>query len=209
MRIAISLQYNHDFAEIAGLTLPVIEAYALKHGYSAFINRCDMVSPEIVWQRCPDERMLLDTFDAVVHLDADILITNPEVTIESLIELGKQQGMEHGPDYCVGTDLNGINNGFSLWMNSWRARVTLGKLMRTYFADKNLYSSPQDALMDGKFAPELAMWKMPQRLCNSYLHTEYGLTNEEGEWQAGDFILHLPGMGNARRVEILKEHLSK
>lgn len=199
MKIALSLQYNDAFAEIAALTVPVIQRYALRHGYSLFVHRCDLVSPEIVWQRIEDVAKLLPDFDAVAHLDVDLLITNPEIKIGTIIaEEGRLP--YHVPDLFMSTDCHGINDGFCVWLKKWASQCALKTLLA---ADRTRYSSPQHALP----SVPLDMHRMPQRLTNSYLHAEYGLEHPEGEWEPGDFILHLPGMGNARRVEILKQHL--
>jgi len=56
-----------------------------------------------------------------------------------------------------------------------------------------------------------------QRRFNSYLYAEYGVGDlvlnpetlrlESGNWQEGDFCLHLPGLPMSRRIELLKHYI--
>ncbi len=201
MKIALSLQYNDAFKDIADITVPVIQAYALRHGYSVFVHKCDSVSPEICWQRVEDVAKLLPDFEMVVHLDADLLITNPDIRL-GMIAAEQTRTLRNIPDVLVSTDCNGINDGCCMWFRKWSTQCALKELMAVSVTkDTSLQN-----IMEGKSG--LSVHKMPQRLTNSYLHAEYGIEHPEGEWQPGDFILHLPGIGNARRIEILKAHLT-
>lgn len=198
MNIALSIQYNHSFKEIAAMTVPVMQAYAMRHGYSLFVHRSERYSPEIVWQRMEDVQMLLKTHDAVAHMDADCLITNSSLRIQDLIG-------DSDADLFMSTDCNGINDGFCLWMDTLLSKLTIERLL---VADRARFSSPQDAV-EKVCAVGLDMQRMPQRLTNSYLMAEYPTLppDPNAEWQPGDFILHLPGLSNVRRIQILQEHL--
>jgi hypothetical protein len=47
---------------------------------------------------------------------------------------------------------------------------------------------------------------IPQKGMNSYLHKVYGRPEEwPGNWEPGDWILHLPGMTVELRIQILGE----
>ncbi len=194
MTVAISLQWNEDFRPIAEITLPVISSYAVKHGYTLYLHKCEQRSPEIVWQRIEDFRMMMDGHDVSVHMDCDYLITNSEITIEEIIG-------ESTSDFITGADWNGINDGFSLWRKSSKSRYFLENFTRAF---GGRYSSPQEVL-NSAMKQSVNMEVLPQRRVNSYLPKEYGMTNLDAEWQPGDFALHLPGLSNSRRVEILKQ----
>ncbi len=200
MKVAISTQWNNDFREIAELTLPSIQSYCLKHGYSLYAHHCEQSSPDIVWQRIDDIKSLLFQFDLVVHLDADTLITNPHITIESII------GSETATDLFLGSDWNGINDGFSAWRNAEQSWLVLGAMRG---ARSMGYTSPQDYITRGLRPREINAETLSQRMVNSYKTEEYGDLRERYEWHPKDFLLHLPGIGNHRRVEILKEVLSQ
>lgn len=65
--------------------------------------------------------------------------------------------------------------------------------------------------------------KVPQRKMNSYRYEflrgykfvsdrfESGMDSlgNYGEWQSGDFIIHVPGIPNERKVKILQDMLGK
>jgi hypothetical protein len=200
MKIALTLQYNEDFREIVEITLPIVHAYAWAHGYSVFAHNCGtMKSPEIVWQRMDDVDAILPLFDAVVHLDADCLITNLAIKIEDCME-----GCDR--DVLVGMDCNGINDGFSIFRSTKEGR-TLAYLFRHRNWPSGM-SSPQEVMNRMHGAGEAScVGALPQRWCNSYVSMAYGPPDPKADWHPGDFILHLPGMDNKRRVELLKQHL--
>lgn len=193
MNVALSVQINDAFMDIARLTVPVMQSYALRHGYSLYVHKSHQVSPSIVWQRIIDVKELVHHHDVVVHLDADCLITNPEITIEEIMA-------GDDADLFMSTDCNGINDGFHIWRDTWAGSLVRNRLLESV----RDYSSPQAALSDPAFLGNFNMKPLPQRLTNSYRYAEYGQEHPEGEWSGNDFILHLPGIGNDRRVEILK-----
>lgn len=196
MKIAISLQHNEDFASIAELTIPVIARYAERHGYDFFPKKHDMNPEEIVWQRLDDVLELMPGYDAVVHLDADILITNPECRIDGLIMF------DPNADYFCGEGPSGPNDGFSVWRCNDGGR----RLIEFVMDHGSEYSSPQELLAHGYDSANKR--RLHQRSCNSYLFAEYNMDSPLMEWKPGDFILHLPGIGNERRVQIIKEKMS-
>lgn len=194
MKIAISTIWNDDFRDIAAITVPILTEYCLRHGYTLHAVHSDESSPEIVWQRLDGVTTLFSHHNCVVHMDADVLITNMTKTIEEI------PGRQH---WHIATSENGIiNDGVFIWnTNKWVAFLS----SEERFGD---FSSPQDAInkTHGKF---MDIHHVPPRTMNSVLNAEYGQTNELTEWQPGDFVLHLPGMGNPRRIEILKEYSQK
>ena len=196
MTIALSMQYNDDFRAIADITVPRIEDYARRHGYSLFVHHTDLKSPEIVWQRVKDVRAILDLFDMVVHLDTDLLITNPDVRIEDITGHWKA-------DIWCGTDANGLNDGFCIFTDSWESEQALRSLLGR---DRGHYTSPQHALEH--MGQKVGIERITQRKCNSYHPGAYGPPDLKADWQPGDFILHLPGIGNDRRIEILNQYTS-
>lgn len=191
MNILITTEHNIDFWEISSITLPIIQQYSTSHGYSFMSRFTDLKSPDIVWMRMDTILDNIRKYDVVVHIDADCMITNPRISIEQILP--------DGFDSCMSQDWNGINDGFSAWMNTWNSVCAI----RSIIEDRIHYTSPQDAI--SRFhRKSLKMHVFNQRETNSYMTNEYGPIREESEWSREDFILHLPGIGNNRRVEILK-----
>jgi hypothetical protein len=53
---------------------------------------------------------------------------------------------------------------------------------------------------------------VPQRTMNSYNYKIYGvdptdLLDTSGQWESGDFVLHMPAIPNATRLDIIKQIL--
>ena len=198
MNICAITAYNQDFAQVAGLTHPVLRDYCNKHGYG-YARDCfpTLQSPEIVWHRVDAIRQMLKRHDWVVWMDADALITNPDVKFESLIT--------NDAHMVISRDCNGLNDGIWMVKNSDWSRQILDQIEN----DRLLYSSPQEAMNfmwqdSTMFRNNITVW--PQQRMNAYMMAEYGLSEDQpGQWRSGDFILHLPGIGNDRRVEILTE----
>ena len=69
--------------------------------------------------------------------------------------------------------------------------------------------SEQSALVHLLYREPKDKWKcVGQRAFNSYLYELYpGLYCPEGQYQAGDFIIHLPGVANERKLPILRRFL--
>jgi len=201
MKIAISTQWNDDFKEIAAITLPVMQEYCARHGYTLFSNHSKEDSPKIIWQRAEDAENLLSKYcDAVVHMDADCLITNLNNRIEDIIELAGDADLIVTSD----TDTSIMNDGVCIWLGEG-GLFACGDL--AFGGKYSEYSSPQDALNE-RAVPIKIVHLLPS-VMNSVLNGEYGSFDPETEWSEGDFILHLPGIGNARRVELLKEYSTK
>ncbi len=194
MTIAISTLRNFDFKAITDITLPVLREYCQRHHYTLSSHFSYLTPPDIVWKRLDRVNELMQDHDLVVHVDADVLITNLSVKIEDIAIV---QG-EH-----VATSENGvINDGVFIWGEpSWPKKLNAPEI-------RAQFSSHQDAI-NSKYGVEMNIRHVPPRTMNSILNAEYGLENPLSEWQPGDFCLHLPALGNARRVQVLHEMINK
>lgn len=185
MSIAITVEWNNDFKEIAAITLPIMQEYCIRHGYTFISKWSPFGSPEIVWERVRSVRDALITHAVVVHMDADVLITNLRKPIP-----------KHDADVLMCKDGNGLNDGVCVWNEKSNSAFTLDSLRSRYL--QMLFTSPQEALNAQQF-PSLKIISPDKNILNSYPE----------DWLEGDFVLHLPGRGNEERVRILKQHLDK
>ncbi len=56
--------------------------------------------------------------------------------------------------------------------------------------------------------PNFKMSVVHQKCFNSYLYSEYTYPDDKGgSYTKGDFVLHLPGMPNHRRLQLIQEYL--
>jgi galactosyl transferase GMA12/MNN10 family len=112
------------------------------------------------------------------------------------------------PMVDVAHDRLGLNNGVFLLRNCLMGREFLRGVLDRRGKDIHDQQAMQNVMAT---MPELKVGLVPQRSMNSYLYEEYPTikADEAGQWQPGDFILHLPGLGFERRMELLKEYLCR
>lgn len=200
-RIVISIQCTLDWLDLSDITINNAEEYCRLRRYG--------IVPEIFGiHYCGYEKIksILKIFDSganvVWSMDADTLITNHNKRVEDYID--------HKHDFFICKDYNGINAGSFIVRKTKWAISFLEWLLKCKGKDK-MYCE-QDAInLYMKLFPA-TVWKqiyiLPHPSINSYLYENYPdipmQKHEDGQWEAGDFVLHLPGMGMEKRIEIMK-----
>lgn len=202
MTTTICVQYDQPFAGVAALTLPVMQEYCERHGYRLHAVADAPVWRSIVWDRFYHILNVMDYSDVVVHMDADVLITNltkplPECENIVICENYREDGSRW------------LNDGVCLFRSSEQLRWLLNAVIKCPDGD-GIYCG-QDVLQRFYAGGFHHLFDTPpQNRLNSFLYTEYGMAADTpGHWQPGDFVLHLPGRTNARRVEIFTEKLKE
>jgi hypothetical protein len=201
MRVSILIPSTTDWVDIANVTVGNAEKYCGRHGYSLFHNV--FPQPNNGYNKIRKAIDVLDKgSDAVWVLDADALITNHTLRIERYLTPKKS--------FFITKDINGINCGSFVVKKSKWAISFLEWLLKCEGKEK-MYCE-QDAvnyymaLFPREVDTHFSFLNHPS--INSYLYElypEYGKqTHEQGQWQQGDFVLHLPGVGMEKRLEILK-----
>jgi hypothetical protein len=133
--------------------------------------------------------------------DCDTLVTNFEKNIEDLMD-GKHE-------FFLTKDWSDINGGVFLFKTSERGLSYFNHVKEKMyeFSSQNKYrfGEEQTAMIrtvdDPKFEGIIKI--LPQRSMNSYPYDKvYGHPNghldklgQNGNWQKGDFIIHIPGFG--------------
>lgn len=206
MNIVTQILYSEDWKPITDIAIPNMIEYSKKHGYS--------YSPMCLdnYDNFDKIHTMYDTFnlydvDFIFNRDADTLITNMTIPLESFIEEGK--------DLFITKDYNGINSGtFLVRKSAWSQNFI------TYVENqkgKDRIYGEQDAIVKymNEFPNDEKIKILPQSSFNSYLYENYPeippQTEEQGQWVKGkSFLLHLPGLGMTKRLEILndiKQHI--
>ena len=198
--IATLADGDGEWVKLSRLTFPNKRAYAEKHGYGFVAetqvfhekggdgkDKPDRPAP---WTKIPLILRLMSEYNWIFWTDADAVITNPEIKLESLIG--------EDCDFIVGSDQNGMNTGHFLIKSteeSWRflreswerehltndgcfEQAAMGEWLRAnvaHFEKKTKGDKPP--AMD-----RLTMKVVDQRVMNSY----------PNNWQPGDFVLHAP-----------------
>lgn len=198
--------YSDDCQPLADVVLPNFQEYAHKQGYRLIVrkgcyqgNEGDPYYPynKILFLR---EYLLNHTVKFVWVLDLDLLLTDMRRDVAAEISL------KH--NLLIARDINGINAGSFLLRNSKWAIEWLDAIL----ALRGSSSSEQHAIQKMN---EIPKWSKRTRILshpsiNSIYYRAYPdhpiPKHEEGNWQPGDFVLHLPGKTMQDRIEILSSN---
>jgi hypothetical protein len=201
--ITVCAYFTPSFHALSEVTVPNIRRYCGRHGYG-LVFWSDVDHPEddtrpFGFRKTERVLELLRASaagDILCVIDLDLLFTNHTRRLEEFLY--------HEHDLFFTHDVNGLNSGVYI------VRATLGtrKFLEDALARAGLPGvfGEQDAMRDSlKIEAFGNLTKIvPHPAFNSFLYAEYGLTKtrEQGQWEPGDFLLHLPGRSNERRIEL-------
>lgn len=209
MRIALTTFFTHSYSDLAAITVEKMKMYCEKHGYYMNINiindfnRCHFV-------KTVDTRRLLDSFDVVMGIEADCLITNFNTKVEDFLD-------EENELYIT-TDLTNINFGVFIVKSSFYTKSLfdwINKLENKYGDEQEIFEANRN-IEKTKVVSHPCFNSIPY---SPYYAPGYGkmfykegdevyiCKENEGHWMPGNFIMHLPGMEMSRRVEVFTNHL--
>lgn len=202
--MTICTVYNTPFKPVADITVPIMQEYCERHGYGFHHRLCDNPKRDIIWERLEvvKEAAGPDGGEHVVWMDADVLITDHVIALHHCLPKDRAAFVF----FKTETGTFRLNDGVFAW--PCPATDLLEKLLGQEPNPEQKLFCPQDFYeewfmtqwVDGDF-----VW--PSSL-QSILNEEYGIAHApRQQWKPGHFALHLPGMTNERRVELLKKHL--
>lgn len=209
LKIGLLTAYYENYKSLANLVVPNLQGYCMKQGYGLYNYILPEEGAHYSFKRMEMLRKLFDyhKIDVILCTDIDILITNYNIKIESFLD------DKH--DFFITKDVNGINAGNFIIRNTEWSRSFLDFILSkkdSFSNDQNVLESIKDDIF---WKPKIKI--LPHPSINSYHYHEYGEnwgvigdrkierpTEEEGDWQAGNFLLHLPGIPLEKRIEILK-----
>ncbi len=201
--ITVCAYFTPSFHALSEVTVPNIRRYCDRQGYG-LVFWSDVDKPEndprpFGFRKTERVLELLRASprgDILCVIDLDILFTNMTRRLEEFLDNENDLFFTH--------DVNGLNAGV------YMIRATLGT--QKFLEDAiGRWGQPgvfgeQDAIRDAlKVNGFAGLAKIvPHPSFNSFLYEEYGqaMAHEEGQWEPGDCVLHLPGRSNARRIEI-------
>ena len=194
MKIALTAQWNDDFAEVAKLTVPIMQEYCLRHGYSFHELHIDS-GVDVIGIRSRVILDLLPKYDAVVYVDADCLLTNLATPVNEVAPFAQQWHL------AASGQGNVINDGVCIWRKSETTEIFLSNHISGKYGDKIL----QDAVA---LNPALIVYNPDPQSINACIIGEYEpKMPPHTKWYPGSFCLHLLAMGNERRIELINKHL--
>ncbi len=205
--------YTDSFAPLAAITVPVLERYCEKNGYHYNINR--IPDGKFQFVKTKNTRKLLDAFSVVLTVDIDTMIMNHTVKIEDFINDDKH--------FYLTKDINNYNAGVfitksSKWSKDWLDFIN---------SHESTHDDEQNILEQYCDKPEIqnSITILPHPSINSIPYDLYSPsygkigfkegdivekpTHEQGDYQHGDFLIHLPGMTLTKRIEIFNEYRNK
>jgi len=203
LKIAVLVEYDDNFKDVAALTIPVLIKYCARHGYDLLIENNPVMKHDrgIIWHRVQHLLERLNDYDWLVHVDADVLVTNLNVPLAEFVD------DHHNIILSSNTREDGsihLNDGvLFIKGKKERTKLTLRDCWNLYGSD---VLCAQDALewmkkyRDATYGIKVDR----QKSFNSFLYQEYGIpTTTKGQWTKGDFMLHMPGIIMKRRLEII------
>ncbi|KAM0949624.1 putative glycosyltransferase 34, nucleotide-diphospho-sugar transferase [Dioscorea sansibarensis] len=218
---------RRSFKGVAEVVVANKRAYAARMGYD-LINADDLVdhSRPPAWSKILAVRSRLSSYDWIFWNDADTVVTNPAISLESVIwSVIGHADFDESPDFILTEDINGVNLGVffirrSKWsenfLNVWWNQTTFISFGSTKSGDNAAFKYLIDSLPPDELRQHIRISPM-QCLFNSYpwfpswksvlrLFTSPS-TAWKGAYSFGDFMVHLAGIDEKKAwaEKILKE----
>lgn len=208
--LLILTAFTVEIAEYGDMTAEGKQRYAQSKGYRFMCyDKAESFDRErdATWSKIP---FILKAFeDPDIHwvfwTDADAAVVNAGVWMENLVD------EKH--DLIISRDPTGLNAGNFLMRNTPWTKGLLAKAWEREDLARRLYHE-QEALSDlikGDWnGATTKVSVVSQRLFNSYHYPDYlGRLSPlpgDGTFNEKDFILHVPGLPHAERIERLREY---
>lgn len=207
---------GHDAAyrDLAAITFPTVERYCAKHRYGLVYDpnveetRKDACKIDLYNAAYNDGRFGRD--DIFCWIDTDALITNSDIRVEHIV----RWMMPRSVHYMIGVDLNGLNSGFFLARFSEEARTFM--TVAAAISSASGWADQEGLIQTALKSPHKEIYKeVPGKVFNCNLYEEKGWewTGEAGyyinRYEPGDFVLHLAGIEEPRRSELLRQYAER
>jgi hypothetical protein len=199
MKVLVVTEWCPRYQEVADVSLPNMYEYAERHGYS--VHEIKLTNDEGFHYKKNEAFVdLFDSYDLIFYKDIDSMITDLSRPIESFID------DEHDLFICK-DDIFGINGGSLIIKNTdggiWVNEFILG--------ERENFNNEQEVMNWAfhnatSFIPHVKI--LPHPSINSYPYEAYPelkmVTEQEGCWKEGNFLLHVPALPYEKRAEILR-----
>lgn len=213
MRVVVLSVYWSNYQPLADLVLPNISSYCNRHGYELVtICKGGQFQSNSGFEKIKVIRELFEegNIDLIWCPDLDIIVTNPEIKLESFLEERK--------DFYICEDINGLNSGSTIWRNTQWSKDFLDYIL----SEQNKYPNEQEIIQTQfyfiKYQAKILGHPSINSIAYDYYLPTYGSikgtqkeipTERQGNWNKNHLCLHLPGFPLTRRVEIFKKILNE
>lgn len=208
MKVVICTGHGPEYANLAAITLPSVQAYCQRHGYFLMYDgqRTDKDACKIAMYQIAYAGGGMGPEDVFVWIDSDAVICNADRRIESIV-------YEHMPrhvHYLVGIDPNGLNTG--VFIARFTPEANLFLTVATSISIASGWADQEGLLQTAIKSPHKEIYKeIPGKVFNCNLYKLKGWNFGEygkyiNEYEDGDFILHLAGCEEPTRTETLRKY---
>jgi hypothetical protein len=199
MKIVVCTMHSPCYAEVAAVTVPIMEEYSKIHGY--LFHEIKIADNAMPYSKIEYMKKLSETdIELVWYLDVDAVVTNLTIPIETFID------DKH--DFFITEDFNELNGGSVIIKNN-----DGGRWMIDFILDhRGAYNNEQNVLNAMRYRDDIKahMKILKHPSINSYNYNLYPeckemITREQGNWHEGDFVLHVPAIPISQRAQILND----
>jgi hypothetical protein len=198
-----------NYQDLADLTDQPKQEYCDRHGYKFFVLKENKYSDVMGFNKIGYILDLLNTnpdIEWLLFTECDATITNVTTTMQDKID--------NDFHVIIPVDRLNLNAGNLLVRNSTEGRAYLQMLLDNEPEYKDKEWAEQQVMIDtiDKYTNTVKI--VEQRYMNSYIQAPYDycdirtdVLGNSGEWQEGDWILHMPGLHKPVRIQVVTEIL--
>lgn len=199
--IVVCTEYGSNYAGIAAITVPLMKEYCERHGYQFRELILEGTGNEYYYKKNEFfDELFKEGVEAIFYLDADALITNLNIRVETFID------DEHS--FFITEHIGELNGGALIIKNN-AGGVKINDFI---LSEKCNFANEQNCINHYRYFPPFhnQMKVVDHPSFNSlnyelYPELPHIRKREEGHWHEGDFVLHTPGLGIEHRKQILSE----
>jgi hypothetical protein len=192
MKFAVcSLAMGSDYKRsVVGCSLSQAR-HAQKHGYDRITEELpfDSVRRELQWSKIPLIQKYLSSYDYIVWIDGDVLITNQERPIDDFIAL-----MRPDEFLLIGRDFQGLNSGVFIIKNCTKAHEFLKEVWEFQGFDRQLFheqTAIDHLIKEDRYSQ--GVQTIPHEHINILNAFDYRM-DPRVHWLPGDFCIHFAGI---------------
>ena len=204
-RITLLISASEEYWKLAEYSAPNKLEYCLRHGIAFTMRKHVRIGDP--WGERPkfmlEELERMNDGDWLWFMGVDTLITNMTIDVRKFLG-------DDAPDLTIAKDVNGMNNDV-FFLRKTESSI---RFLREVLALNTKLPDDQEAMKQVIEQGWLTVKFTPQEPFNSYLFDEYRfyrrhypIAVKEGQWEKGRFVLHMPGIPNARRYQLMEKHL--
>lgn len=220
MKIAIIDAHDHNYDEIADISMPNREKYAKKHGYTFHVYKFNKLVPEQRsphWGRVLAIEQFLPSYDWIFYCDTDAIILNDTMKIEDQID--DKYDIIAGPMPHEG---HLSTAGLIIKNSPWVMNFLKVWYSQTHFIDHPYFATAEsdhgatstdgggmffeqsafEFLYDTNAEIRGKIKRIPRKFFNAIASSAY-------MYNRGDFLIHFPGIPKQDKLNLMKTWIRK